>query len=102
MRLLSDLETELPRRGCQATLDELWKLKIDVAEASRKLSKTIPQCLSTPYNQAWGEKLRRGALSDLVDKVKAAEQVPAIVKLAMQNGADSEEQLVLSEGVVLP
>ena len=73
VKLLSDLETELPRRGCQAALHELKKLDIDLAEASRKLSATIPQCMSTPYNQAWGEKLRRGALSDLLDRVKAME-----------------------------
>ena len=70
-------------------MDELRKLGIDVADASRKLSATIPLCMSSPYNQAWGENLRRGALADLADKVRAAEPVPAIVNLATQSGRQS-------------
>ena len=75
--LLADLETELPRRGCQYTLDELRKNRVDVAEASRKLSATIPQTMSMPYCQACGEYLRHGALWDLLSKVEAADYAKA-------------------------
>ena len=55
-----------------AALDELLKNGVDVGEASRKLSAVIPQAMSMPFCQAWGEGLRHGALWDLLGKVEDA------------------------------
>ena len=74
VRLLSDLEGELTRRGHLASVEALRREGVDFADASKRLSAVIPQVMSSPFNQAWGEHLRHGALNDLLAKVQAPAQ----------------------------
>ena len=70
---------------CSRAQAQLEADGIDLAEAGRKLSSTIPTIISMPFNLEWPAFLLQGAVKELTERIGNAAPSPAQLSMRRQD-----------------